>query len=222
MKILIVEDERKISEIVIKYLQKDDYEVLLAENGMDALNMFHSVSPDLIVLDIMMPYLNGLEVLDEIRRVSKVPVIILSAKSGFDDRIDGLSMGADDYLIKPFSPKELLLRIEKLLDRKTDRKKVVKLGSISIDLESGKCKCRDGERVLTINELKLLKLLINNEGRVFSRENLITSIFGYDYEGFDRNIDTLIKKLRKKINDNSKEPEYLKTKYGKGYYFEKN
>lgn len=222
MKILVVEDERNISEIVVKYLEKDNYQVLLAENGMDALNMFHSSSPDLIVLDIMMPYLNGFEVLEEIRKTSKVPVIILSAKSSFDDRIDGLSIGADDYLIKPFSPKELLLRIEKLLERKTDSQNIITLGKVTIDMESGKCKCEAGESVLTSNELKLLALFVDNEGKVFSRDNLINGVFGYDYEGYDRNIDTLIKKLRKKINDNSKDPKYIKTKYGKGYYFDKN
>lgn len=222
MKILVVEDERNISEIVVKYLQKENYNVLLAENGIDALNIFHSNSPDLIILDIMMPYLNGFEVLEEIRKTSKVPVIILSAKSSFDDRIDGLTIGADDYLIKPFSPKELLLRIEKLLDRKIVSQNIITLGKVTIDMESGKCQCEDGERILTSNELKLLELFTNNEGKVFSRDNLITGIFGYDYEGYDRNIDTLIKKLRKKINDNSKEPKYIKTKYGKGYYFEKD
>ena len=170
----------------------------------------------------MMPYINGFEVLEEIRKTSKVPVIILSAKSSFDDRIDGLTIGADDYLIKPFSPKELLLRIEKLLDRKIVSQNIITLGKVTIDMESGKCQCEDGERILTSNELKLLELFTNNEGKVFSRDNLITGIFGYDYEGYDRNIDTLIKKLRKKINDNSKEPKYIKTKYGKGYYFEKD
>jgi len=222
MKILVVEDEKHISEIVVKYLDKENYDVILAENGMDALNVFHSFSPHLIVLDIMMPYLNGLEVLKEIRKTSNIPIIILSAKSSFDDRIDGLSIGADDYLIKPFSPKELLLRIEKLLDRNSSTHIVITLGKITIDMESGKCKSGNDEATLTSNELKLFELFINNEGKVFSRENLIASIFGYDYEGFDRNIDTLVKKLRKKINDNPKQPKYIKTKYGKGYYFEKD
>lgn len=222
MKILVVEDEKHISEIVIKYLEKENYDTALAENGMDALNIFHSFSPHLIVLDIMMPYLNGFEVLKEIRKTSKVPVIILSAKSSFDDRIDGLTIGADDYLIKPFSPKELLLRIEKLLNRNSNPTKVIILDNITIDMESGKCKQDKSEQYLTSNELKLLELFVSNEGKLFTRENLITSIFGYDYEGFDRNIDTLVKKLRKKINDNPKQPKHIKTKYGKGYYFEKN
>lgn len=222
MKILVVEDERNISEIVVKYLQKGNYNVLLAENGMEALKMFHSNSPDLIVLDIMMPYINGFEVLNEIRKTSKIPIIILSARSSFDDRIDGLSIGADDYLIKPFSPKELLLRIEKLLERKTVSQNIITLEEITIDMESGKCRWDEGEDILTSNELKLLELFVKNEGKVFSRDNLITGIFGYDYDGYDRNIDTLIKKLRKKINDNSKDPKYIKTKYGKGYYFEKD
>lgn len=222
MKILVVEDEKSISEIVVKYLEKENYEVILAENGMEALNVFNSFSPHLIVLDIMMPYLSGLDVLEEIRRISKTPIIILSAKSSFDDRIAGLAKGADDYLIKPFSPKELMLRIEKILGRKSNGNNIISIGKISINMESGKCQCQEGEKFLTKNELKLLELFINNKGKVFSRDNLITSVFGYDYEGFDRNIDTLIKKLRKKINDNSKEPGYIKTKYGKGYYFEED
>lgn len=222
MKILVVEDEKHISEIVIKYLKKENYDTALAENGMDALNIVNSFSPHLIVLDIMMPYLNGFEVLKEIRKTSKVPVIILSAKSSFDDRIDGLTIGADDYLIKPFSPKELLLRIEKLLNRKPSSTNVIILDNITIDLESGKYQCGKVEQYLTSNELKLLEVFANNEGKLFTRENLVTSIFGYDYEGFDRNIDTLVKKLRKKISGDPKQPKYIKTKYGKGYYFEKN
>ena len=119
MKILVVEDEKHISEIVVKYLEKENYNVLLAEDGMEAIKDFRSFSPDLVVLDIMIPYLDGFEVLKEIRKISKNPVIILSAKSSFTDRIEGLSTGADDYIIKPFSPKELLLRIEKLLNKTT-------------------------------------------------------------------------------------------------------
>ncbi len=222
MKILVVEDEKHISEIVVKYLEKENYNVLLAEDGMEAIKDFRSFSPDLVVLDIMIPYLDGFEVLKEIRKISKNPVIILSAKSSFTDRIEGLSTGADDYIIKPFSPKELLLRIEKLLNKTTKELKKINLGEIIIDLESGRCKCGKTEQILTSNELKMLELFINNEGRLFSRDNLIMNIFGYDYEGYDRNIDTLVKKLRKKIGDNPKEPKYIKTKYGKGYYFEKN
>lgn len=224
-RILIIDDEHKVLEIVEAYLKKDGYAVFTAETGKKALEVFRSKNPDLIVLDLMLPDLSGEELCRIIRAESRVPILMLTAKSHEEDRISGLSMGADDYLVKPFSPRELVVRIRAILRRAAVSEPL----SDTMEFSGGRLrmdtirhqvyKC-DQLVNLTPSEYKLLVLLASNPGRAFTRDELITKSLGYDYEGYDRTIDTHIKNIRQKIEDDVKSPGYIKTVFGVGYKFE--
>lgn len=219
--ILIVEDEKKIAEIVKAYLEKEKYHVEHAETGEEALGYLNE-SFDLIILDLMLPDIQGEELCKIIRRNSDVPVIMLTAKSGEEDRIKGLGIGADDYVVKPFSPRELVARVKAHLRRagKT-RKKVLSYnqGSLKIDTTHYEILKEDKQLVLTPTEFKILLTLAENPGRVFSRDQLVNVVQGYDFEGYDRTVDAHVKNLRHKIEKDSKDPQYIKTVYGIGYKF---
>ncbi|BEP28327.1 response regulator transcription factor [Helicovermis profundi] len=219
--ILIVEDQKEISSIVVKYLIKESYNTFVAENGFEALELFSRQSFHLVLLDVMMPGIDGFEVLKEIRNISEVPVIMLTAREAETDRIKGFDFGADDYVVKPFSPRELVRRIKVVFRRlynETDEI-VLQVENLKLYTKSMKLQ-KDGEYInITSTEFQLLHTFIKNKGLVLSREQLIEKSFGYDYDGFDRNIDTYIKRLRQKIEDNPKKPKYLVTKYGVGYIF---
>lgn len=219
--ILIVEDEKKISEIVRAYLEKEGYRVRLAENGEQALKLLKN-AVDLVILDLMLPDIQGEELCSIIREGSEVPVIILTAKSGEEDRIKGLGIGADDYVIKPFSPRELVARVKAQLRRSGRTKKKLlsyNRGALKIDVSNHEV-FRDGSLiVLTPTEFKILLSLADQPGWVFSREQLVTIAQGFDFEGYDRTIDAHVKNLRRKIEKDSREPEYIKTVYGVGYKF---
>lgn len=223
--ILVVDDEQKILEVVEAYLKKEGYKVLTAEDGETALTMFNKETIHLIILDLMLPKVSGEEVCSKIRSVSDIPIIMLTAKTEEDDKIEGLSIGADDYLTKPFSARELVGRVKALI-RRTYRDTnplaehlVFNNGDLEVDIRKMEVK-KQGEKVnLTTNEFKVLTALLTNPGQVFSRERLVEKSFGIDYEGFDRTIDTHIKNIRQKIEDNSKEPKYIVTVYGMGYKF---
>ncbi len=222
-KILIVEDEAQIREVVGKYMEQAGYDVLLCENGIEALALFSKHNPHLVVLDVMMPGISGFEVLKQLRLTSKVPVIMLTAKQKEDDRIEGFDLGADDYVPKPFSPKELVKRAQAVLRRAYSTPEDIMLivaGIFKLDIKKHKLYKRDAEIEITSKEFSLLKVFIANEGALLSRNQLIEKAFGYAYEGFDRNIDTYIKNIRQKIEIDSKKPTHLKTKYGAGYIFE--
>lgn len=225
IKILIVEDEKNIVEVIKAYLMKEGFNVVTAQDGESALKLFQDEEIHLIILDLMLPKISGEEVCTSIRAKSDVPIIMLTAKANENDKIEGLSIGADDYVTKPFSPKELISRVKALL-RRTYRdskplaeKLIFNKGNLIIDMDkmivtkSGKDIC------LTPNEFKVLASLLTNPGHVFSREQLIKSAFGYDYDGFDRTIDTYIKNIRHKIENNPKKPSYIVTVYGVGYKF---
>jgi len=219
--ILVVEDQKEISSVVAKYIAKEGYAVTIADNGFEALDYFSKQEFHLVLLDIMMPGISGYEVLKEIRKISDVPVIMLTAKQEEIDRLNGFEFGADDYVIKPFSPRELMKRIQVFLKRiyhETDeivyRYKDICLYTKGMKLTKG------GEDVpITAAEYKLLFALFKNKGQVLTREQIITIAYGDDYEGYDRNIDSYIKKIRQKIEDDPKKPEILLTKYGAGYVF---
>lgn len=224
--ILIVEDEKNIREVIKVYLEKENYNVFTAEDGEMALEIFDDEEIHLIVLDLMLPKLSGEKVCSSIRAKSDVPIIMLTAKVDEDDKIEGLSIGADDYVTKPFSPRELVSRIKSLLRRSyrgskpLAEKMTFNNGDLEIDMKK-MLVLKKGQNVhLTTNEFKVLMTLLTHPGQIFSREQLIQSSFGYEYDGFDRTIDTYIKNIRQKIEDDPKKPTYIITVYGIGYKFE--
>lgn len=224
-KILVVDDEPNIVEVVEAYLRKEGFQVVTAENGEKALRVFKEEVIHLVVLDLMLPKISGEEICNKIRAVSDVPIIMLTAKSEEEDKISGLAIGADDYLTKPFSVRELVGRVKALI-RRTYRDSspladylLFNNGDLEVQIKKMKVK-KAGEYVnLTTNEFKVLLALLTNPGQVFSREQLVQKAFGEDYEGFDRTIDSYIKNIRQKIEDNHKEPKYIITVYGMGYKF---
>ncbi len=220
-RILVVEDEVGISSIVKKYIEKEGYEAFVANNGFEALELFSERQFHLVVLDVMMPGIDGFEVLARIREVSEVPVIMLTAKQEEVDRIKGFDEGADDYVVKPFSPRELMRRIKVFLKRiySYSDEVVLRTGDLRLYTSSMKLFDKNQEIELTSTEFKLLQVLMRNAQQVLSREQLIEQAFGMDFEGFDRSVDTYIKRIRQKIEPNPKQPTYLKTKYGSGYVF---
>lgn len=224
--ILVVEDEKNISDVIEAYLLKENFNVFKADNGEKALNCFNKEKIDLIILDLMIPKISGEEVCKRIRSVSDVPIIMLTAKTQEDDRIEGLTIGADDYVLKPFSPRELMSRVKALLRRAYPhtRPGAERLsfngGDLEIEIEQMIVKKNNVNVNITTNEFKVLLALISNQNNVLSREQLIVSAFGHEYEGFDRTIDAHIKNIRQKIETNPKSPEYIHTVYGSGYKFQ--
>ena len=219
--ILVVEDQEEIRNIVEKYLLKEGYNVLLAKDGFEALNQFNTNTTHLVLLDIMMPGIDGFEVLEEIRRVSEIPVIMLTAKQEEIDRVKGFNMGVDDYVIKPFSVKELLLRINRLLKRVYHVTDEILYHYEDLSLHTGSMKLYRGEDEIAITsaEYSLLHVMFRNQGQVLTREQLIELAYGHEYEGYDRNIDSYIKRIRQKIEIDPRNPKILVTKYGAGYMF---
>ena len=225
MKILVVDDDKKILEVVKGYLEKDGYEFITAEDGKRALDLFKETNPHLIVLDLMLPHLSGEQVCSRIRAMSDVPIIMLTAKNDEGNKLEGLAIGADDYLTKPFSPKELVGRVRALIRRAYRQQNVMadyltfNEGDLEINILKMTVKKRGKPVIFTPNEFKLLNTLLTNPGQIFSREQLLEKAFGFEYEGFDRTIDTHIKNIRQKIEDDSKKPVYIITVYGIGYKF---
>ena len=219
--ILVVEDEKKISGIVKAYLEKDGYKVSLAETGKAALKALKE-NPDLVILDLMLPDMEGEELCSIIREGSDVPVIMLTAKSGEEDRIKGLGIGADDYVIKPFSPRELVARVKAHLRRTVrTRRKIYSYnkGGLIINVENHEALREGSPIIMTPTEFRILVSLAENAGRILSREQLVNIVLGYDFEGYDRTIDAHVKNLRHKVEKSSKAPEFIQTVYGMGYKF---
>jgi two-component system OmpR family response regulator len=224
-KILVVDDEPKIVDIVSLYLKKDGFSVKNAYNGREALRIFREWKPSLIILDLMMPEMTGEQVCEAIRKESNVPIIMLTAKSDENERIKGLSIGADDYLVKPFSPRELVIRVRTVLRRFQPNEVMADIlsfneGDLEIDATRHEVRIQNKVVDLTPNEFKLLLVLAKNPHRTFSRTELLEKVQGYNFEGYDRTIDAHIKNLRKKIESDQKSPKYVKTVYGIGYKFD--
>lgn len=225
MRILVVDDEVKILEVVKAYLEKEGFEVLTAKDGQTALDIFERQPIHLIILDLMLPKISGMEVCSIIRTRSDIPIIMLTARVDEDDKIEGISIGADDYLTKPFSGRELVVRVRALLRRAYRDNNpladylVFNNGDLEVDVKRFEAKKKGEPLNLTPNEMKILHVLISNPGQVFTREQLVEKAFGYDYEGFDRTVDTHIKNLRYKIEDDPKNPDYIVTVYSVGYKF---
>ncbi len=221
-KILVVEDEVKIVELVRLYLERDGYQVLTAINGKKALELFRAEKPDLIILDIMLPEMSGLDVCREIRRESSVPVVMLTARSEEVDKLLGLGLGADDYVTKPFSPRELVARVGAVLRRAKGpdtQKEEIRAGELVISVDRHEVRCRDRVVDLTATEFKLLSVLARNPGRVYTRLQLLDLVQGDAYEGYERTIDAHMKNLRQKLGDANCN---IVTVRGVGYKFEES
>lgn len=220
--ILIVEDEESIATIEKAYLEKAGFEVDTAEEGGQALSKIAGRTPDLMVLDLMLPGMSGEELLAEIRERYEFPVIIVSAKSEEEDKVENFQRGADDYMTKPFSARELVARVKAVLRRAKNRKMqknelVTRDQRIVIDLDSMRV-FKDKEEVhLTKNEFSILHALFTHPNKIFTRDEIIELAFGQEYEAYDRAVDTHIKNIRQKIEDDPKRPEYIQTVYGVGY-----
>lgn len=223
--VLIVDDERMIREAVSFYLKKQGCRVFAAENGKEALTMFEQEAITFVILDLMLPDVSGEEICMSIRKKSKVPIIMLTAKTQEDDVLNGLEIGADDYVTKPFSLKELYARMTVILRRTTgDIKPLVSKHlwndkDLQVDFEHREVQKKGESLSLTPSEWKILTALIRCPKKVYTREELIELIFGLDFDGYDRVIDTHIKNLRKKVEDDPKKPFYIKTVRGVGYKF---
>lgn len=223
-KIFVVDDEIKILEVVKSYLEREGFSVITETNGNNVLDTFKKEKPDLVILDLMLPGISGEELCKRLRQFSDVPILMLTAKVQESDKINGFSIGADDYITKPFSPRELVMRVKAILRRTTDDAPLAEIMSFNnddlvVDFKAHAVKKKGVVVNLTPNEFRILKILIRNPNRVFTREELIEKVMGFDYEGYDRTIDAHIKNLRQKIEDDTKNPVYIKTVYGVGYKF---
>ena len=220
-KVMVVDDDVKTVELVRLYLDRDGYQVLTAYNGLEALRLARESCPDLIVLDLMLPDIDGLEVCRTLRREFDIPIIMLTARTTDQDKLAGLDLGADDYVSKPFSPKELAARVRAVLRRLPGERgpEEIKSGELSMDFMKHEAWLAGRPLNLTSVEFKLLGILAKEPGRVFSRASLIEEALGYDFEGFDRTIDVHILNLRRKLEPDPSHPKYIKTIYGVGYKF---
>jgi DNA-binding response OmpR family regulator len=224
-KVLVVDDEVKISEVVKSFLESKDYMVFTAENGEQALSVFDKENISFVILDLMLPDLSGEEICIRLRQKSRVPILMLTAKVGEEDILKGLDIGADDYLTKPFRLKELHARMEAILRRSSEdlvplyRRMAFQGGDLEVDLENHTIKKRGNEVNLTPNEYKILAALIKYPNKVFTRDGLISTALGEDFEGYDRSVDSHIKNLRQKIETDSRNPVYVLTIHGIGYKF---
>ncbi len=224
--ILVVDDDKKTVDLIRLYLQRERYQVVLAYDGQQALEMARQKRPDLIILDWMLPKMDGLDVCRILHEEMDTPIILLTAKSTEDEKILGLNMGVDDYLTKPFSPRELVARVRVVL-RRTNRKAekdslpALHLGQLVVDFEAHEATLYNQVVHLTPKEFKLLETLAREPGRAFTRSDLVMSVFGIDYEGFERTVDVHIMNLRKKIEPLPDQPIYLQTVYGIGYKLKK-
>jgi two-component system, OmpR family, alkaline phosphatase synthesis response regulator PhoP len=223
-RILVVDDDAKTVELVKLYLNRDGYKVLVAYNGTEALRLAREIRPDLVVLDLMLPGMDGLEVCSNLRAESDVPIIMLTAKTAEQDRLSGLDLGADDYVTKPFSPRELAARVRAVLRRLPEDAlqrgpAEITHGELRMNFLKREVYLANKPVRLTPVEFRLLGVLIKESGRTFSRAQLVDRVYGFDFDGFDRTIDVHIRNLRRKLESDPNNPRYVKTIYGAGYTF---
>lgn len=221
-KMLIADDNKQIVSILTEYAKKEGYKVWEAWDGEQAIEIYNEVNPDVILLDVMMPKLDGFAVCRELRRDSDVPIIMITARGEDFEKIMGLDTGADDYIVKPFSPAEVMARVRAVLRRlaRTEGKSELACGSLSVSLDEYKARVGDKSVNLTKKEFELLFVLVSNVGKVFSRDNLLDSVWGYDYYGDTRTVDSHIKRLRAKLDTLSHPDWEIKTIWGVGYKLE--
>lgn len=221
LRVLIAEDEERLRKIVRTYLQRDGYEVLEARNGQEAIDLLDENTVDLVILDVMMPEVDGWSVLRHLRNESDLPVIMLTARGDEEDKLFGFELGAEDYMTKPFSPRELMARVRVVMKRREKRaaESFVKMGNIVLSPQSHQVQVDGSEIVLSPKEYELLFYFVNNAHRVLTREMILDRVWGYDYFGDDRTVDTHIKRLRKKLGVAGKQ---IVTVRGAGYRFEED
>ena len=222
-KILLVDDDPNIAQLVNLYLTREGYDVCMAARGDDALKMFHSAAPNLVLLDIMLPGMDGWQVCREIRKVSNIPIIMLTAKDETFDKVLGLELGADDYVAKPFDTKELLARIKAVLRRyqvSGEPAKELVFPGLSVNIGSYTVTYRGKNVEMPPKEIELLNFLAAHPGTVFTREQLLEQVWGYDFFGDSRTVDVHVKRLREKLTDSEQFGWSLKTVWGVGYKFE--
>lgn len=222
--VLICDDNQTVHDTIGAYLKAEGITYSSAYDGLEALNLFDKLNPDFVVLDLMMPKLFGTQVCKEIRKVSNVPILMLTAKGEEIDRIVGLEIGADDYVVKPFSPREVVVRIKTILKRinnqqENDTKKIIVIDNLTIDLDCYVIKVNEKVIEATPKEIEILYLLASHANKVFSREQILSAVWGYDYFGDNRAVDTHIKRLRKKLPEDNTNWA-IKSIYGIGYKFE--
>lgn len=225
--VLVIEDDPSVSQLVQLYMAHDGFNVLEASDGQTGLRMAIERSPSLILLDLNLPKMDGIEICRRVREVSDVPIIMVTARSDEDDRIEGLDLGADDYVSKPFSPRELVARVQAVLRRTKSEKEMkehhggaVEVGGYVVDLDARTVSVNDQELHLTPTEYRLLVYFINSNRRTVSREQIIEGAIGYTFAGFERTVDTHISNLRRKLEQANGGERHLKTVYGVGYRFE--
>lgn len=220
-KVLIVDDDENISEVIKMYLENSGYDTKVGHNGREAQEFFVQYKPDLVLLDIMLPSVDGIDVLKWIRKQSETPVIMLTAKGETFDKVLGLELGADDYIVKPFEPKEMVARVKAVLRRynvENEDKEVLKFPDLTVDINSYNVTFKGEDIKMPPKEFELLYFLASNKNRVFTREQLLCEVWGYDYPGDSRTVDVHIKRLREKLHGGSNWE--LETVWGVGYKFE--
>lgn len=223
--ILVVEDDRKIAKVVKIYLEGEGFRVFTAEKGKEALEIALKEPLSLVILDLMLPDMSGEEICQELKEIGDFPVIMLTAKSAEEERVAGFALGADDYVVKPFSPRELMARVKAVMKRSQKQdisdKGLISFnkGKLSIDSRSYEVRNKDLLLTLTPTEFKIISVLAGSPGRVFTRGELVDSALGYQFEGYERSIDAHIKNIRQKIEDDPRSPLFICTVYGVGYKF---
>ncbi len=231
-KVLVVDDEKPISDIIQFNLGKEGYKIIAAYDGEEALQKVKAEQPDLVLLDVMLPRLDGFQVLKKIRENSQIPVIMLTAKEEEVDKVLGLELGADDYITKPFGMRELIARVKANLRRvepasgergleSVSGNQMLEAGELKIDFERYEVSKRTKVIELTLREFELLKFLATQDNQIFTREQLLKDVWGYEYFGDIRTVDVTVRRLREKIEDDSSDPKYILTKRGVGYYFKR-
>lgn len=225
-KVLLVDDEENIVDVCSRYFMREGYEVSTASNGYEAIEQYKTFQPDIVILDIMMPQMDGWQTAEKIREDSDTPIIMLTALGQEKDRIYGLTIGADDYVTKPFSPRELLLRVKNVLRRtcsapkREEQREVLKWKGLLIDRDKRKVVVSGMEIEMTVKEFDLLTLLAEHPSQVFSKSQLLETLWGYEYLGDANTINVHIRRLREKIEVDPSEPQWIKTVWGIGYKFE--
>ena len=221
-RVLIVEDDHKTADIVRLYLEKDGYDVACSHDGRDGLDAVRASPPDLVVLDLLLPGMSGLDVCRTLRSEFDVPIIVLTALSTEQDKLNGLDLGADDYVTKPFSPRELAARVRAVLRRSGEEDDLagpprLKFEDLNLDMTRHVVNVGLQEAHLTPTEFRILAVLMREPGRLFSRTQLVEKALGYDYDGLDRTVDVHVLNLRRKIGPGPDQPQYIRTVYGLGY-----
>ena len=219
--VLVIDDDEKLNNLLKDYLTKFGYKVITAIHPDDGLDCLEKELPDIIILDIMLPDMDGFEVCKEIRKTHSIPILMLTARGDVTDRIVGLEIGADDYLPKPFEPRELIARIQSILRRSKDGAKSdkIKYGKLIVDFNKQTVLLDNVYIELTTMEFKILSIFVKNPGRVMTRDRIMEKTHNIDWEAFDRTVDVLVSRLRQKLNDDPKRPIFFKTIWGKGYKF---